>query len=831
MSNPILKQLLPHIAVIGIFVLVSSYFFYPHWQGKVMQQGDVSSWEGAAKEILTYNKNNPHDPALWTQSMFSGMPSYQIATPMESNFFIYVQKVISLGFLTGPVAILFYFMISFYCLYLVLGLSSGFACVGALSSALVTGNFILWEAGHLPKLVVLAMIGFIVAGLILSYRGRWWSGAALFALGMGINILNNHVQMSYYAFLLISPLVISYAIYYLRNGDWKSFLIPSGSLAAITVLALLASANSILPTYEYAKQTMRGGHILKEVSNPNASGADVNESGLQWDYAMNWSNGMIDLISGIIPGAAGGGSSEPLGKDAAVIKDLRKKGYNPPKNMKAPLYWGALPFTSGPYYFGAAMCFLFVLGLFIVRGPLKWWIAIAVLLGLLLSMGRHFEFLNKLMFEYFPLYSKFRAPSSVLAVTSYFVPILAMLALVEISKKEMTMESFKKKLIYSVSITGGICLFFILLGSSFFSFESANDASYVKNGFSTEALISDRQSLMTSDSIRSLVIILLVAGIVFYYFKNKFSSLVAACLLGAITLFDLGGVAKRYVSYDDFVSKLKKENNQKARPVDLEIMKDPSNYRVLDLTVNTFNSSEPSFFHKNVGGYHPAKLQRYQDIIDRHIDPEINQLTSSLQTSTTDSSINNALASLEVLNMLNTKYFILGQPGKEISLPNRAAFGNAWFVNAIQTVQTPDEEIQALNNPNLKQTAIVASSFQSDIKSTQFDAQGTISLISSTPNKLVYESNCATDQFAVFSEVWYGPDLGWTVSIDGKETPLIRANYVLRSCNVPSGKHQIILEFKPRSYHLGTTLSMICSLLLIGFMGFVGYKEWFGKKG
>lgn len=823
MFNTVFKKLYPHLLVILLFIVVISFFFAPHWQGKVLQQGDVSSWEGSAREILEYNKQHPGDPALWTGTLFGGMPAYQISTPMDYNFMNYVQKILALGFLSGPIAIFFFCALSFYVLYLVLGLSIPFACMGGLGTALVTGNFIVLEAGHVPKLIVLSMIGFIIAGMILSYRGKWLQGCALFALGMGINVLNNHVQMSYYTLLLMLPLVIAFAVQFIKDKDFKNFIIPSGLMAGVVILALLASSSSILPTYEYAKETMRGGHILSKKTN-NETG-DVNTAGLQWDYATNWSNGTIDLMSCLIPGVAGGGTSEPVDANSALLKDLRKKGYNAPKRFKAPLYWGDLPFTSGPFYFGAIMCLLFILGLFIVKGPIKWWISISVSLGLLMSMGKHFEAFNHFLFDYLPLYSKFRAPSSMLSVVSYFFPILGMMALYQISNSDKKDDSLLKKLYYSVAITGGICLFFAVLGPGFFDFTHSSDASYAKQGLDTDALIADRKSLMQSDAWRSLLFIGLASGLLWAYLKSKIQLRYAAIALGILTLIDLGGIATRYISKEDFVSKSKKEQSQKPRNVDTQILGDKADYRVLDLTVNTFNSSIPSFFHNHIGGYHPAKLQRYQDLIDLHIEPEIQQLNGFLQTFTTDSSLTNSLSVLSVLNMLNTKYFILGQPGKEMPLPNPFAMGNAWLIQNVKTVNTPDDEIAELDKNNLKQIAIVHQEFDSKLTQKQFDGNGSIKLTSYSPNKMVYEANCSGNQMAVFSEIWYGPDLGWHLNIDGKEVDLIRANYVLRACQIPDGKHQIVMEFKPKSFMLGKNLSMICSLLLIGLMGFVAYKE------
>lgn len=824
MFSSLLKKLAPHIICVLLFIVLISYFFLPHWQGKVFQQGDVTSWQGSATEIIEHNKKHPDDPALWTGSMFSGMPAYQISTPTHYNLLNYVQTALSLGFLTGPIAIFFLCAISFYVLYLVLGLSVPLAFTGSLATFMVTGNFIVWEAGHLPKLVVLAMAGFILAGIILSYRGKYLKGGALFALGMGINILNNHVQMSYYLFLLTLPLIISFAFFHIKEGKYKEFLFPSFMMVGLMILAFLSSASSILPTYEYAKETMRGGHILTERADNNQ--AEVNKAGLQWDYAMNWSNGTQDILACIIPGAAGGGTAEPASANSATAKDLRKKGYQAPKRFQAPLYWGSLPFTSGPFYFGAIICFLFVLGLFIVKGPLKWWIASAVTFGILLSMGKHFEILNKFMFDYIPLYSKFRAPSSVLSVVSYFVPVLGMLALYEWSKQNNSKDLYQKSLYYSAGITGGICLIMAFLGGSLFGFEHPTDSTYVNQGLSLPALIEDRKSLLQADSLRSFLFIALTALALWLNLKNKLNIKYLSVGIAVLMLIDFGGIATRYVHKDDFVSKSRGEASHKPRPVDQQILNDKSYHRVLDLTVNTFNSSIPSFHHKHVGGYHPAKLQRYQDIIDHHLDREIQQLSGQLQTAQSDSAVIQAMSGLKVMNMLNTKYFILGQPGKEISFPNPFASGPAWFVNEVQWVKTPDEEISAVNTINPNQTAVLHEEFKDKLTQLSPDPSASIQLSSYSPNKLVYKSNASTDQLAVFSEVWYGPDLGWKIFIDGKETSLIRSNYVLRAAVIPAGSHEIVMEFKPQSFMVGKMLSMICSLLLILFMGFVAYKEY-----
>ncbi len=823
MSIPVWKTFLPHAIALAFILAVISFFYWPVWQGKDIIKGDLLAWEGAAAEALNYHKSTGN-VALWTNSMFGGMPTYQIAVPPKGNFFDYVQQALSFGILKGPILTFFICGLSFYILYILLGLSSLLAVCGALATVLVTSNFLLFEAGHLTKLLVLASSGFIIAGFIVAYKSGLWRGCALFALGAGLNVINNHVQMSYYLFLSLLPLAVIYLIESLRERNWKGFVVPSAWLAAIAVLAVLSSASVLLPTYEYAKQTMRGEPILTKSPESQAISSSEVE-GLEWNYAMSWSNGWLDIASGLVPGAAGGSGSEPLSKQSAIAKDLRSKGYQIPKNFQAPLYWGELPFTGGPFYFGAVLCFLFVLGAFVVRGPLKWWLISATAIGILLSMGKHMSIINRPLFDYFPLFNKFRAPSSMLSVISYLIPILAFLAVLTVVRQEWTFQEFKRKWWISLGLTGGVCLFFAVLGPSFFSFSSPADATYAQSGFSVDALESDRMALMRSDGFRSLAFVLLTAAAVYFLAKGNLSTTYFGIALLLLILIDLGGVARRYVHWDQFVKTAQTKKDHKPRPVDLDVLADKSYYRVLDLTVNTFNSSIPSFHHKHVGGYHAAKLQRFQDLIDKRIQTEINQLSDILQVASSDSILQGVLSRLMVLNMLNTKYFILGQPGKEVSLTNVHAYGPAWFVKNVHLVESANDEISSLNTQNLRNTAVVHSEFKNVLSNTQFDAEGMISLKEYTPNKITYSTRAGTNQLAVFSEIWYGPNLGWKIYIDGKEGHLIRANYGLRAAEIPAGQHEVVLEFSPSSYYRGIILGRISSAVLLLLIGVVLYRE------
>ncbi|MCB0662859.1 MAG: YfhO family protein, partial [Saprospiraceae bacterium] len=543
--------------------------------------------------------------------------------------------------------------------------------------------------------------------------------------------------------------------------------------------------------------TMRGEPILETRGEVTSSSET---KGLEWGYAMQWSQGTMDVMSSLIPGIVGGSGQEPVSKSSAIAKFMRGT-----PNPKAPLYWGSLPFTSGPPYLGAGIVFLFVLGLFLVKGKMKWWLGIATLLMILISMGRHFEFLNRIFFDYFPLFNNFRAPNSVMAVGAVFLPILGALGVQRILNKEIDGKEFKTALYWSAGITGGLCLFFALFGSSFFDFTAAVDAQYQQ---AASALVEDRKSLMQSDSFRSFIIIAIAAGLLWAYYNNKVKSTVLFVGLGLLFTVDLTMVGKRYLDNDSFVTERQYEQNFAPRQVDQQIMQDPDlYYRVLDLSINTFNSAQSSYFHKTIGGYHAAKLQRYQDMIDYHI-------TKGNQ---------------QVLNMLNTKYIINKEEKAQL---NQGAMGNGWFVGNIQLVDNANKEIEALSNFDPATTAVVHKEFESYVNGLNGAGTGTVSLTNYAPNKLTYTVNSSADQLAVFSEIWYGPNKGWKAYIDGNEAPHIRVDYCLRGLKIPSGQHEVIFEFNPESFQKGETISYISSsILLLAFLGLFGFKgyQWFNE--
>ena len=799
MGQLLFKKALPHIIAIITFLGLNMAYFYPQLSGEVVPQGDVISAQGMFNEIKEYNEKTG-DNTLWTNSMFGGMPAYQISSPQEGNKLKYIESISQL-FFSRPIGYFNTLMIGSYLLFVFLGVNPWLSLVGAVAFGFSSNNFILYEAGHTNKLRTIALFAPVILGTILTFRKKYLIGGLAFALGMGLNIYAAHPQMTYYLGLVLGVYVLIEIIHGLKNSEVKHLLTSGGIFLAGLALSLGASASKLLTTYEYSKDTMRGAPILEKAANAQAASSSEVE-GLEWGYAMQWSNGFMDLVATIIPGAVGGGSSEKVGANTATGKFLRSRGA---QAGRAPLYWGSLPFTSGPAYFGAIMCFLFFLGLVLVKGPVKWGIGIGVLLTLLLSLGKNLEGLNHFIFDYLPFYSKFRAPSSILSVTALLVPLLGILGLSEILQGKVTKAEAMKGLKIAGGIGAAITLFFAIIGPGMFDFSSAGDATYQQRGFDVTTFLADRKSLMRSDAFRSFALMAISAGLIWAYLQDKLKSVFVIAGIGVLTLFDLWSVGQRYVGAEDFVSKQQYESNHAPRPVDQQIFGQEPNgrgfYRVLDLSINTFNSSSTSYYHNTVGGYHAAKLQRYQDLIDAHI------------------SKNNQ----QVLNMLNTKYFITQQQQVQ---SNPGALGTAWFVNSVQKVNTPNDEIAALTNLNPANTAVVLDTeFDNYVGSLTPQKNGTIALATYQPNHLTYNTSSSSEQLAVFSEIWYGPDKGWQAYIDGTPADHVRANYVLRAMKVPAGQHKIEFKFEPKTFQTGETISLVFSMLMIlMLLGLLGYK-------
>ncbi len=805
--NSFITKSLTHIAVLLAFLVLSAIYFYPQLEGKVLPQGDIMQYMGMSQEVRAF-KEKTGKTALWTNAMFGGMPTYKINTIRDGNTLRWADKLGRLG-IKEPIGNFFVAMTGFYILLACLGVNPWLSAIGALAFGFTTNNLILYEAGHASKLNAIAYLSFMAAGIMMAFRKQYLWGSLLFGLGLGLSLLSDHVQMTYYFFITLLIFGLAQLVDSILKKEITHFAKATAMLVLSGLVAIASAASNLLPTYEYAQDTMRGKPILEKDANTDETSSSAVE-GLSWDYAMQWSNNTLDLFAAFIPGVVGGGSQEPLWKNSAIREDLSNRGARLPEDFKAPLYWGALPFTSGPAYFGATVVLFFLMGLILVKGAAKWWLAIGTLLTFLLSMGKNLEWFNELFFNYFPLYNKFRTPNSVLSVTALLVPMLGFLALGEILKS----NSNKRLIMISLAIGGGIALtvslFFAILGPSMFSFAGLRDTDLERAGYNLSAVIADRQALMRGDAFRAFLLVALSGGLVWAFVNKKIQKSVLIIGLGILVIFDVWTVGRRYLDSNSFVSKTTQNVNFKPRPVDEVILKDQDpNFRVLDLSVSTFEAAFPtSYFHKSLGGYNAAKLQRYQDIIDRHL----------LK--------NNE----KVVNMLNTKYYITrdtnGQPEVQI---NMGALGNAWFVSQTLIVNSANQEIDALTTFNPAEQAIIHSEFSNYLEGLNIkkDSTNSISLTKYEPNYLVYQSNAKSEQLAVFSEVWYGPDKGWQAYIDGKPVSHIRSNYILRALRIPAGQHSVEFKFEPQSYQTGKLLSAIfSSILLLGLLGFGGFSAY-----
>jgi len=812
--NILLKKLLPHACAILAFLLVLIAYFFPQLQGKVVTQGDIVQYMGMSQEAREFKKETGEN-TLWTNSMFGGMPTYQINTVHDGNTLQVADKLASLG-IKAPIGRFFVAMLGFYILMVVLGVNPWLSIVGALAFGLTTNSLILYEAGHETKVKAIAYFPLVAAGMLLAFDKKYLWGGVLFAVGLGLNIFSNHVQMTYYFFLTVAILGVAQFIYAAQKNRLAEFFKAAGVLVIAGILAVGASASNLWISYEYSKDTMRGDPILQPEAKPEGVPDDgiqssSETSGLSWDYAMQWSNGRIDLLSTFIPGAAGGGSQEPAAKDGPIGSAIKAKGYRLPPDFRAPLYWGALPFTSGPIYFGAVVCLFFFMGLFLVKGPVKWWLALGTLLTLLLSLGKNLEIVNEFFFNHVPLFNKFRTPNSVLSVASFLVPALGFLGLHQIISGKSSKQEALQSLYIAVGITGGIALFFAIFGSGMFDFSNPQDAQFASQfgGIDPNVFVEERQALLSSDAFRTLLLVLLSGGLIWVYLKNKIQVTWLIAGIGLLVFFDMWTVGRRYLDEGSFTTKVKYQTQFKRFPADSLILLDQDpNFRVFDLVGNPFQSSRASYFHKSLGGYHAAKLQRYQDVIDRHL----------------------AKGSQDVLNMLNTKYLIVGENQETAQVqPNPEAAGNAWFVDGFQIVNTPNEEIAALDSFVPVSKAIIHQEFSAYLSDlTTIQKNGSIRLTDYKPNHLTYQSETSSQQLAVFSEIWYGPNKGWQAYLDGQPVEHIRANYLLRAMKVPAGSHKIEFRFDPPAYRTGKAISFITSgIILLALLGCIGY---FGKN-
>jgi len=782
------KKLSPHLIVILLFVGISFAYFSPVLQGKLLNMADITHYKGMSKEVTDFRKATGEE-ALWTNSMFSGMPAYQISFKSNGNLIQYVAKTISLG-IPRPANLLFLYLLGFYLLLLSLKVDYRLSAVGAIAFSFSSYFFIIIMAGHMTKAHAIAYVPMVVAAVLYTYRGRMLLGGVLTALAVALELYANHLQITYY---LVLMLILIGLVQFIKDFKAKNLFDFSKRSGVLILAALLASATAVTrlsTTMEYGAESTRG---KSELTN----NLDNKTSGLDKDYATSWSYGIAETFTLLIPNFYGGASQGELTTDSETYQAIKRAPNAKQLIKQLPLYWGTQPFTSGPTYAGSIVMFLFIFGLLFVKSEMRVWILLATIMSIMLAWGKNFMPLTDLFLDYFPGYNKFRAVSMILVIAEFTLPLLGFVAL----NKFLTTESDEKKkpLQLAFYIVGGLTLVFALIPSLFFDFIGGQDASLAKNGWPIDALQADRAELLSADAWRSFIFITLTFGAMWMFLKNKIISKYVILIVGVLVLADMWTVNKRYLNDDNFERKSKVQVPYQATAADQQILRDTDpNFRVFNQSVSTFNDASTSYFHKSIGGYHGAKLKRYQELIENHI----------------------AKGNMAVLNMLNTKYFITP---KGQAQQNPGAMGNAWFVNEINIVANADAEITALDGFKPANLAIIDARFSEQMIDGLDNTGASITLTEYKPNYLKYNSTTTKEGIAIFSEIYY--DKGWNAYVNGELKPYFRANYVLRGMKIPAGNHVVEFKFEPAVYHVSERIALASSVILLLLLAFVSVKE------
>ena len=823
-----MKKLLPDLIAILAFVLLSfAYFFPADIENRILFQHDTAAGAGAGQEVKEYYEQTG-ERSRWTNSLFGGMPMYQIAPSYDSTKSLqWVQKAYQL-FLPDYVCLTFMLMLGFYILLRVFGIPVWLAGLGGIMWAFSSYFFILISAGHFWKFITLAYVPPTIAGIVLAYRGKLLWGGSLTALFVALQITSNHVQMSYYFFFVILFFVGAYFEKAWRTKTLPQFFKASAVLIVAALVGIAANVSNLYHTYAYSKETMRG---KSELVQPGDA-AKQTSSGLDRDYITQWSYGIDETLTLLVPNFKGGASAALSQSETAMSKA------NPMYSSlygSLTQYFGTQPMTSGPVYVGAFVLFLFVLGCFIVKGPLKWALIGATFFSIVLSCGKNFMPLTDFFIDYVPLYNKFRAVSSILVIAEFTIPLLAIFALKRLLEEPEILKQEKKPLGISLLLTAGIALLLAVAPGSIGSgYVPAQEAQMLQNAVNQQMIPANelsgilanlgemRAELVSSDALRSFIIIGIGCSLLWLYASGKLRSSLTIAGITILCLADMWGVNKRYLNDAQFVPhSIRTETFTKTNTDELILQDTSLDYRVLNFATSTFDDNNTSYWHKSVGGYHPAKLRRYQEMIEHHISPEMQAAYKAIATAGGEMDSVDA-NKFRILNMLNTKYFIFpaGQQRQTVPILNPHAYGNAWFVNKVQYVNNANEEIDALDSIIPTETAVVDARFKDVLKGateSYKDSLSSIRLTSYAPNRLTYETNNAQDGIAVFSEIYY-PD-GWHVTIDGQPAELARADYILRTMYVPAGQHTIEMRFDPTSLHVTEGIAYgALALLVIGII-------------
>ena len=825
------KKFLPDVVVIAVFAIISfAYFFVPITQGKILYQHDASAGVGAAQEMTEY-QNRTGETTRWTNSIFGGMPTYQMSPSYQSTDGL--SQVMNAYHLWLPdnVWFLFAYLLGFYILLRAFDFRQSLAALGSVMWAFSSYFLIIIAAGHLWKVMALAYLPPMIAGVVLAYRGRYLSGFIVTALFTAFEIKANHVQMTYYYLFIILFMVIGYLVKSIREKQLAIFLKATGVLAAAALIGIAINLSSLYHTWQYQKESMRGKSELvkKDAANQTSSGLDR-------DYITQWSYGIDETLTLLVPDAKGG-ASVPLSKNATAMAkaDPQIQSMIPQLYDAFSQYFGTQPGTSGPVYVGAFVLFLFILGLFIVKGPMKWALLAATVLSILLAWGHNFMGFTNFFLDYIPMYAKFRTVASILVIAEFTIPLLAALALKKIVDEPDVLSKQMKFAYISLALTAGVAALIALFPDMMGPFVSEQERQMVgsiqgMDGGTARTILANisdmRAAMVSSDAWRSVIIILIGFALLFAYKLKKLRADYMIAALLVLCLVDMWQVGKRYLNDEMFVPKSERDMPQQPTATDIEINKDKSlDYRVLNFASNTFNENETSYFHKSIGGYHPAKLRRYQEMIDAYIVPEMQKALQAIAAKGGNMQQVDGVKLFPVLNMLNTKYFIFPlQGGATIPLKNIYAQGNGWFVDKIDYVADANAEYAEVGKIDVRHEAVADKQFEAVLGQAKAnDSTATVKLDKYEPNNLQYTVNSKNGGIVVFSEIYYP---GWKATVDGQSVELGRVNYILRAVNVKPGKHIVVLDFHPTSISTTETIAYISIVILLLAIAGAGYMEW-----
>ncbi len=820
MNNPLLKKLLPHAIAIIIFLVVAALFCKPALEGNVLNQHDTIGWKGMAQNSFDYKEKNGHFP-LWNPNLFSGMPNYQVA--MEGKSILPdTVKIFSLG-LPKPINFFFLACLCFYILCLILRLNPVVGILGALGYAFSTYNPVIINAGHDTQMLATAFMPLLLAGIISTFQKKYWLGLALTTFGAYQQISVNHLQISYYFFLVAVLITIGYLIKWIKEKDWKHIAISGAITVTSALIGLAGNAMVLMTTSEYSQYTMRGG---KDISIEGDKVTTASTKGLDTSYAFVYSLGKAETFTLLMPNAFGGGHSNSLGEGSAVASKLINRGIDEANAeqiaQSMPKYWGALPYTAGPAYLGVIIFVLGLLGFVLAKSPLRWGLLAATLFGIFISWGKNFAGFNVFLFENLPLFNKFRAPSMAQVIPQFTLAISAVVALQYLlfqeKAKEILQKDFKKILYAAGGLFGVLALLYITMDYSSMVDKQIIAGYTDKNGSDemgrliVSGLKEERKAMFGGQLLRALGLTLVLLGSLYLYLKNAIKPVVAGIIIIAVSTLELTIASKQYLNDESYVSPDEYENsNFAANLIDQEILKDKDpNFRVFNLAGDTYNESRTSYYHKSAGGYHPAKLRIYQDMIEKYLSGSPNP---------------------GIINMLNIKYIIVQnqQNGQAMLIPNAdSAYGHCWLVKHVKVVNDRVAAITDIGSTNLRDTAIVDKSFAQSIIQPQPDSASYIRMTKFDNDAIEYEASCNGPQFAVFSEIYYPK--GWNAYVDGKKTDYVNANYVLRGLSVPAGKHTIKFVFEPESVKKGRSIMFAASILVLLIFAGGLFMAWKGSK-